>query len=128
MARIKLGTAPKSFKHKVSFPLLDGGKGEITVDFRYRNRIQFAEFIAEIYPDLKDGPKESDGLGIDVVSTSREASERDVNYILAAASGWDLEDDFDAGKVKELVNDFPAAANAIMAAYRTAITEGKAKN
>ena len=132
MAKIKLGSAPKSFKHKVAFALLDGSKADITIEFRYRNRAQFAEFIADIYPDLKAGPKKADDevqeVGFDVVGSSREASERDVNYILAAATGWDLEEDFNAANVQHLVNDFPAASNAIMAAYRIALTEGKAKN
>ena len=128
MAKITLGSAPKSFKHKVSFPLVDGSKGDITVDFRYRNRTQFAEFVAEIYPDLKNGPQESTSQGVDVVDMAREALEREVCYILAAVSGWDLAEDFNAQNVKQLVNDFPGAANAITAAYRTACTEGKTKN
>ena len=128
MAKITLGSAPKSFKHKVSFPLIDGGKGDITVEYRYRNKAQFAQFVAEIYPDLKTGMPEPTGEGVDVVAIARDALEREVNYILAAVSGWDLAEDFDAHNVKQLANDFPAAATAIIAAYRVAVTEGKAKN
>lgn len=128
MAKIVLGSAPKSFKHKVSFPMVGGGKGEITVEFRYRNRSQFAEFIAEIYPELKDGSATEAAEGVDVVGNSAKAVEREVHYILAAAQGWDLAEDFDAASIKQLVNEFPAAANAITTAYREAITEGKAKN
>lgn len=128
MAKIKLGSAPKSFKHKVSFPMLQGGTGDVIMDFKYRDRIQFAQFIDETYPNIKNPPEASLEPGFDVVDKAEKAVADEVNYIMGCATGWDLEDEFSAANVQALITEFPAAGAAITAAYRVAITEGRAKN
>ena len=128
MAKIKLGSAPKSFSHKVTFPLLQGGKGDITMTYHYRDRTLFALFIDQIYPQIKRPEAPSSEPGFDVVENAAKAQADEVRYIMGCASGWDLEDDFNEVNVKALINEFPAAGAAITAAYREAITEGRAKN
>lgn len=128
MAKIKLGSAPKSFTHKVTFPLLQGGKGDITMTYRYRDRMQFAEFIDSVYPKIKKPDPVSTEPGFDLVENAAEAEANEVRYIMGAATGWDLDDDFSEANVRALINEFPAAGSAITAAYREAITEGRAKN
>ena len=128
MAKIKLGSAPKAFTHKVTFPLLQGGKGDITMNYRYRDRSQFAEFIDQIYPQIKRPEAPSSEPGFDVVETAAKAQADEARYIMGCASGWDLEDDFTEANIKALINEFPAAGAAITSAYREAITEGRAKN
>jgi Phage tail assembly chaperone len=128
MAKIKLGSAPKAFTHKVTFPLLQGGTGEITITYRYRDRTQFAEFIDSVYPKIKKPDPVSKDAGFDVIQNALEAQENEVRYIMGAATAWDLEDDLSEANVRALINEFPAAGAAITAAYREAITEGRAKN
>ena len=128
MSKIKLGTAPKSFTHKVTFPLLQGGKGDITMSYRNRDRTQFAEFIDQIYPGIKNPPAEAAEAGFDIVENAAKTQADEVRYIMGCATGWDLEDDFTESNVQALINEFPAAGAAITRAYREAVTEGKAKN
>ena len=45
MATIKLGNRPKAFKRIVTFDMLEGGKGSIECNFRYRTRSEFGVFI-----------------------------------------------------------------------------------
>ena len=129
MAKIKLGAAPKTFKQKITFPLLGGGEGDLTVEFRYRTRAEFAEFIAGLYPDIKTGGTVAEGaVGFDLEAAADRELDTNVKHILGAAAGWDLEDDFDAANVKRLTNEYPAASAAIVTAYRTALVEGRTKN
>lgn len=128
MPKIQLGSAPKTFKHKVTFPLVEGGEGEITVEFQYRTRAQFAAFISELYPSIKSGSTVSTAAGYDVVAEAEKGIGSDVQHILGAVRSWDLDDPFDAAGVRRLVDEFPAAAAAILNGYRVAVTEGRAKN
>ena len=128
MAKIKLGSAPKAFTHKVTFPLLQGGKGDITMTYVYRDRTKFAEFIDQIYPQIKRPDLPPSEPGFDVVESAAKAQADEVRYIMGCASGWDLEDDFNEANVKALINEFPAAGTAVTVAYREAIIEGRAKN
>lgn len=128
MPKIQLGSAPKTFKHKVTFPLVEGGEGEIVVEFQYRTRAQFAAFISELYPDIKDGRAPASGAGFDVVKVAEQGIDSDVKHILGSVKGWDLNDEFTADSVRRLVDEFPAAAAAVMTGYRDAITEGRTKN
>lgn len=128
MAKIQLGSAPRSFRRKIVFPLLQGGEGDITVEFRYRTRAQFAAFIKEMFPELASGPAVRTGPGFDLVAAAEKSIESDVQHILGAVVNWDLEDQFDAASVRRLVDEFPAAAAAVLDAYRVEITEGRTKN
>jgi hypothetical protein len=128
MAKIQLGSAPKTFTHCVTFPLVEGGEGEIMVEYAYRTRAQFAAFIAELYPDIKTGPAAVGGPGFDVVAAADRGIDSDVKHILGCVRGWDLDNAFDTASVRRLVDEFPAAASALIAGYRDAITEGRTKN
>lgn len=129
MPKIQLGNAPKTFKQKITFPLLGGGEGDITVEFIYRTRAQFATFLADLYPDIKSGTAPVDAApGFDLEAAADRELDINVRHILGAVKGWDLEDPFDAASVKQLTNEFPAASAAIVMAYRTALVEGRTKN
>jgi hypothetical protein len=126
--KIQLGSAPKTFQHKVVFPLVEGGEGEIVVDYQYRTRAQFAAFISEVYPDIKTGRAAPSGPGFDVVETAEQQMASDVKHILGAVKAWDLSDEFNSASVRRLVDEYPAASAAIITGYRDAITEGRTKN
>lgn len=128
MAKYIRGSAPKSFSHKVTFDVLSGGKADVTMSYRYRTSSQQAAFVAEIHPELIDGPKENADAGVDVVALNAQALARSVKYIMGAAEGWNLEDDFNEANVRQFCDEQPAGAQAVINAYRTALSEGRAKN
>lgn len=125
MAKIKLGSAPKTFARKVEFDLVDGSKADINVAYRYRTRAQFAEFMAGVYapPEALAEP-----VAFDFVQVGNDSINRDVKFILGAVESWDLEDELNAVNVRRLVDEFPSASNAIAEHYRAAISEGRSKN
>ena len=125
MAKIVIGKAPKNFKRKVTIDLLDGGKGDIEFTFKYRTRSEYAALMdttlaAEAGADV---PKDE---------TAVQAFERigagTVDFILAIAEGWDLDDEFNADNVKWLIDTFPAITPLASEAYRLAILDGRTKN
>ena len=151
MAKIKLGTKPKTITHALSFPMLDGTTGEVQVEYVYRDRKAFATFIdahmAAIKADadaaiekLKaqiDAAKAAAGDGDSAEATVTTVSETEivskqiesqVNFIMGAVSGWNLDVAFDRESVEELATTLPQAATAIIQSYRTAMTEGRLGN
>lgn len=132
MPKIKLGAAPKTFKHPVKYELVEGGTDQITMVYTNRTRDEFAAFIDGLYPELKEIPGTNIvQQAIEVVSViagSAKARDNDVSFILGCAQGWDLDDEFNGENVRRLVNEFPAAARAVIDTYRVAITEGRLKN
>jgi len=132
MAKITLGSAPKTFAHVARFPLVDGGEGEINVQYRYRTRTAFAEFIGQVYPEIKTPAKPEPGKrldpGIDLNATAAQAIEKDVAHIMGSVVSWDLEDELSAANVRRLVDEFPAAAYALIDGYARAINEGRTGN
>lgn len=127
MAKITLGDAPKSFKRKVKFTLVDGSESDITLSFKYRTRKQFGEFIDKMMSDAKAtaAPAEAEFSMHTLMDKTGEAN---AAYILDVAEGWDLGDEFNAANLARLSDMYPAAAVAIMDSYRLAITEGRLGN
>ena len=68
----------------------------------------------------------------DVAFSLRQALEktRDTNadYILQISDGWNLDEDFNRASVVQLCDELPGAAQAIIEAYRAALTEGRLGN
>lgn len=128
MAKYIRGSAPTHFKHKVTFNVLSGGKADVVMDYHYRTASQHAAFVAQIHPELMDGPAEPASTGVDVVALSAKAIDRNVRYIMGAANGWDLDDEFSEANVRQFCDEQPAGAQAVINSYREAITEGRAKN
>jgi hypothetical protein len=127
MAKITLGNAPKSFKRKVTFPLVDGGQGDITVNFKYRTRKQFGEFIDGIMGEAK-ATKPPEDQEFSMLTLMDKTGESNAKYILDVADGWDLEEEFNADNLARMSDMYPAAAVAIMDTYRLAVTEGRLGN
>jgi hypothetical protein len=126
MAKIVLGTRPKNFKAKVTFPLLDGTEGLIEVSFRYRTRTEFGELIDALMNEATAGESTEEKLSLaDALTKTRDTN---AEYILKVADGWNLEEKFNLENVAQLCDEFPAAAMAIMNTYRSAITEGRLGN
>ena len=127
MAKIKLGSTPKSFKRTVTVDMLDGTKGSIECDFKYMTRTQFGAFLDSIFKDAGIKPSESDEK---VAIAELMAKTRDTNadYLLKILDGWNLDDEVNKENLQQLCDEFPGVANGMMETFRSAVAEGKAKN
>ena len=63
MTKIVLGKRPDTFKRAVSFPMLDGSTGKITVDYVYRTKSEFGMFIDDLLEKAKIEPT-TDAFGL----------------------------------------------------------------
>jgi hypothetical protein len=127
MAKIILGKRPESFFKTVSFPMLDGSIGTIGITYKYRTRTEFGTFIDELRAAAGAVPVDLDEAQSVEVMHARTL-ENNVDYIMRAVTGWDLEVDFDRESVRELGDELPAAMNAVIDSYRIACTEGRLGN
>lgn len=127
MAKIKLGSTPKSFKRTVTVDMLDGTKGTIECDFKYRTRTEFGAFLDSIFKEAGVKPAdESDKVAIaDLMAKTRDTN---ADYLLRVLDGWNLDDELNRDNLQQLCDEFPGVANSIMEIYRSAVTEGRAKN
>lgn len=134
MATIKLGARPKNFKKVVTFPMLDGTEGSIEVLFKYRTRREFGAFIDSIVESAKlkapvVAPVDGEAPAFSMADLMERTAGSNADYILQVAEGWNVVDaEFTADAVQQLADEIPAAAIAIMEAYRVAVTEGRVKN
>lgn len=138
--KIKLGARPESFSRAVSFQLPEGGSGCMEMIYKYRTRKEFAEFADTMQAALKaKGESEAekirkaaeDGKAIPEMTQAdliKLQDEFNVNYIMQAATGWNLDIPFDREAVEQMTDEFPAAVIAIIGAYRDAIVEGRLGN
>ncbi len=150
MAKIVLGKRPQSFKRTVSFTMVDGDTGELTLTFKYRTKREFAALIDELsQPAAQAEPAQDAQLSIEGVpqpqALPEPAAEQPVkipqlsefmavtiesqaDYILKIAEAWDLDAPFDREHVIAFCDEQPGGALAVMSKYREAITEGRLGN
>ena len=129
MAKITLGARPENFRKVVKFPMLDGTEGSIEVTYRYRTRKEFGAFIDSLMDAAKvSAPADGDEPAFSMAALMERTAGSNADYILQVAEGWNLDVEFTPAAVQQLSDEVPAAAIAIMEAYRIAITEGRVKN
>ena len=150
MAKIVLGKRPQSFKRPVTFTMVDGDIGELTLTFKYRTKREFAALIDELsQPAAQAEPAQDAQLSIEGVpqpeALPEPAAEPPVkipqlsefmavtiesqaDYILKIAEAWDLDAPFDREHVIAFCDEQPGGALAVMSKYREAITEGRLGN
>lgn len=120
MATIKLGKPPKSIKHTVTFTMLDGSKGQIECEFRYRTRREFGELLKASMSDQAEPT--------DIADLMARGVEANARYLGEILLGWDLDEEFKLSALEQLCDEVPAAALAIIGAYRDAMVEGRLGN
>lgn len=126
MAKIKLGQRPETFKHTVKFKMLDGSEGAIEVEYLYRTRKEFGQFIDEIFAKSKEErPADEDFSWAALMDKTGTAN---ADYVMKAVKGWNLDEDFNQENVQQLADELPAAITAIMDSYREAVTQGRLGN
>lgn len=152
MAKIQLGKPPKTITKELSFPMLDGTVGAIAVDFKYRSRKEFAALVDAQLDDIKLESEAEIAAGKEKIAAATAAAKADpdavtpldfgisntvlnekkakrqVEYIMDAVSGWNLDVPFDKEAVEQLVDELPLAAETIIRSYREAMTEGRLGN
>lgn len=127
MAKIVLGQRPEKFSRTVKFPLLDGSEGVIKCEFKYRTKKEYAEFVDSIA--ASNGKIEPvDGKLPDYAEIMDKAINQNAEYMQELLIGWDLDGPVNAENLREIADAYPAAATAIMDAYRMGCVEGKLGN
>lgn len=128
MAKIKLGTKPQTFKPflvKVALP--DGTEGEISATFVYRTQEEYGELLNESKTKGAPMPTAEDG-SIDFKALYSDGIRNNAEFLLKILSAWDLEQDLNAENLQAMGNVYPAATNALQAAYGVACREGRLGN
>ena len=105
MAKMKITLKPlPDFKLPVTFNMPDGEQGEIVFTVRHIK----AKEVQALYESSE------------VVS--------DADFIMKLATGWDLEEEFNAENAAELVSLYPGAALALTGSYLSALAGQRVKN
>jgi len=128
MAKIKLGSTPKSFKRTVTVDMLDGTKGSIECDFKYRTRTEFGAFLDEIFKDAGVAPEVGTDEKVLIAEVMSKTRDTNADYLIKVLDGWNLDDELNKANLQQLCDEFPGVSNSIMETYRVAVTEGRAKN
>lgn len=153
MAKIKLGNPPKSVSKELKIPQLDGSIGTIKVDYKYRTRKEFAEFVDGMTAAIKaegeamiaaaqaavkaaeeaakaGAPVEPQKLDFGPTQTEQndKKAQNQAAYIMGCVLGWDLDIAFDREAVDQLIDEIPQAADAIIQSYREAMQDGRRGN
>ncbi len=124
--QIVLGQRPKGIVHSLKITMLDGTEGLLPVTFRYRDRVEFGEFLDGIYGGQApafDGTaaKASTQLQRGVVQLNGQ-------YVLSCLEGWGLDVPLNLDNCIQLAREIPAAVQAVMDAYRQLCIEGRLGN
>lgn len=100
--------------------MLNGSTGRIECEFKYRTRREFGELLESITSDAQEpsGAAELMARGV----------EANAAYLEQVLLGWDLDEKLGRPALEQLCDEMPAAANAILEAYRLAIIEGRLGN
>lgn len=105
-----------TFKAPVTIKIPGGQIAEIMFTFKHRTRDEFKAFMESLKPaDAAPGEDPSEG---------RE----DVELLLDIASGWDLDEPFDADSLGKLSQRYMGSAQAVVQAYFDELTGARTKN
>ena len=127
MAKISLGKTPKSFKRVITVDMLDGTKGSIDCEFKYRTRTEFGAFLDGIFADAGVKPTDTDEK-VAIAEIMEKTRDTNADYLIQVLDGWNLDDELNKTNLQQLCDEFPGVSNSIMETYRTAVTEGRTKN
>jgi hypothetical protein len=130
-ANIKLGARPKTFARNVKTTDLDGADLLIPVTYKYRTLKEYGAWIDTLAPEptTADGVVGEDGnKKFSAEAYVEKKSDWQTTKILQLLDSWGLDVAFDRANVKQLCDESPAAAEAIIEEYRAAIIEGRLGN
>jgi hypothetical protein len=128
MATIKLGQRPKTFKPiVVTFPMPEGGDGTIEITYQYRTRSEFGELIDALYKEAGQTPR-AEGEEFSMKDLMEKTRDKNADYLHKCIAAWNLDVDLSLESLRQLADELPAAASAIMDKYRSAALEGRLGN
>lgn len=129
MAKVKLGSRPKSFKHTITTPLPDGSMGDIEVSYVYRTRTEYGALLDELSAARGAAvAAPQNGRRVPQLKMQTEARDSDVSFILKIIDGWNLDEELSRDAVERLWDELPGVAAQILADYSAAIFEGRLGN
>ena len=124
--KIKLGKRPTSFKPTtITFDMPDGSEGQIEITFKYRSRTEFGNLIDTIFRAAGDTPTDTEFSLADIMAKTRD---KNADYLSQVIQVWNLDEELNDDALRQLADELPAAAVAIMERYRQAATEGRLGN
>jgi hypothetical protein len=115
----------------------DGSQASLQIEFKYRSRSEYAQFIDSIIANAKksaeaEKPKTEDESLQDKELTMQEILNQQgdlaIETIMQIAVGWELSDKWNKKSLSELHDKFPGAFNAINNAYSASVVHGQLKN
>lgn len=125
--KIVFGKAPKTIAHTVKVKGLDGAELLLPVTFTYRTASEFAAYAqahqmgVDVDSHIKDGK-------FDLTSFTSATLDARADYIAGLLSGWGLDAEFGRNAIVQLCDEFPQAAEALIADYRDACLHGRLGN
>lgn len=136
MAKLKLGQRPKTFKPvTLKFDMPDGTVGTAEITFKYFTKTE----SGALFDELRDAALKRAGEAKEEIATSSAhefsmadlmAKTRDQNaeYMLRVIDSWNVDSDLNLEALKQLDDEIPAGAIAIMEAFRAAAQAGRLGN
>ena len=131
MGRIKLGARPMTFAHTVTVQMPEGGTASVRMQYRYRTRTEFGQFVDDLVRAAGTAPpasQQDEDVRFSLHAALEATRDTNADYILQIAEGWDLDEEFNRASLVQLCDELPGAALAIIEQYRAASTEGRLGN
>lgn len=146
---VRLGTQAPTFDLPVDVTKLDGGQAKLVLVCKAMRKTEWAQTrdtlhakaLEALRAPVVDEPAADDGVVVDAVGAAlanllkqgqdakvREGLTRDAEAVLEFATGWDLEDDFNAVSLMALEDEFGGSLSRILTAYDLAIYQGRLGN
>ena len=128
MAKITLGTTPKTFKRfPVKFKLPDGEEGIINVTFKYKTRSGYGEYLNAMFKASGEEAPASNA-DVDFVALYKKTGAKSAEKLVEAIDSWDFEYPLTAETLAQLHDEIPSALAALAGALQGACTEGRLGN
>ncbi|GGH62139.1 hypothetical protein GCM10010975_26530 [Comamonas phosphati] len=124
--QIVLGKRPDGIVHTLKLPMPDGTVGLLPVTYRYRDRVEFGEFLDGIF--ATEAPA-FDGTAANASSQQqRGVVQLNGQYIHGCLQDWGLDVPFTLQACIQLAREMPSAVQAVMDTYRQLCIEGRLGN
>lgn len=124
--QIVLGERPEGVRDTLKVRLLDGTDGLLPVTFRYRDRVEFGEFLDGIFAVKAPA---WDGTAANASSQQqRGAAQLNGQYVHGCLLDWGLDAPFTLQSCIQLAREMPAAVQGLMDKYRQICIEGRLGN
>jgi len=147
MAKIKLGARPQHITRTITATMPDGTVGAIEARYRYRTRVEFGAFIDErvaaakakaaaeaeafsqsVRAAVEAGQPAPEPAAFSVAGQQRESRDANAAYLLDILDGWNLDEPLSLDSARQLCDEAPGMAQALIDGYREAVVEGRLGN